>query len=413
MSGLGRYGRILRARYVLALSITALVARLPIGVVSLAIVLFLREETGSYAIAGAVAAAFALGSGGAAPISGRLVDRLGRTRVLVPLAVVNAAALLALVWLGLERAPTAALLVVGLVAGACVPPTSAVLRTLWPGLLGDDRDELLPTAFALDSVIIELVFTIGPLVAAGVAAFASPHAALVLSAVLTVGGTAAFMALPPTRAAMPEPPMPDGGEQRTRNRLGALAAPGLRTIVLATLPIGFTFGATEVTLPAFAEDMGSPELGGVGIAVWSLASAIGGLIYGARPGSLRLDERFVRLASFLALAFLPLAAAPNFVLMLPLLVLAGAFIAPSLAAGNQLAGDVAPAGTETEAFTWPVTSLVVGVALGNAAAGAVVEYADWRTSFVCATAGAIAGAVVLRVRRRSLVPVRVALAGAG
>jgi MFS family permease len=409
VSGLGRYGRILRARHVVALSITALVARLPIGVVSLSIVLFLREETGSYAIAGAVAAAFALGSGAAAPVAGRLVDRLGRTRVLLPLAVINAAALLALVRLGLEGAPTAALLVVGLVAGACVPPVSAVLRTLWPGLLGKDRDELLPTAFALDSVIIELVFTIGPLLAAGVSAFASPAAALVLSAFLTVAGTAAFMALPPTRAAMPEPPMPDGGEQRTRNRLGALAAPGLRTIVLATLPIGFTFGATEVTLPAFAEDMGSPELGGVGIAVWSAASAAGGLYYGARPGDRPLPERFVRLSFFLALAFLPLAAAPNFLVMLPLLLVAGAFIAPSLAAGNQLAGDVAPRGTETEAFTWPVTSLVVGVALGNAAAGAVVEFADWRTSFLCATIGAATGAAVLRLRRRTLVPLRPAL----
>ena len=410
MSGFGRYGRILRARHVLALSTTALVARLPIGVVSLSIVLFLREETGSYAIAGAVAAAFALGSGGAAPVAGRLVDRLGRTRVLLPLAVVNAAALLALVWLGLEGAPTAALLVAGLVAGASVPPTSAVLRTLWPGLLGADRDELLPTAFALDSVIIELVFTIGPLLAAGVSAFASPAAALVLSAFLTVAGTAAFMALPPTRAAMPEPPMPDGGEQRPRDRRGALAAPGLRTIVLATLPIGFTFGATEVTLPAFAEEMGSPELGGVGIAVWSAASAAGGLYYGARPGNLPLAERFVRLTFFLALAFVPLAAAPSFLVMLPLLLLAGAFIAPSLAAGNQLAGDVAPPGTETEAFTWPVTSLVVGVALGNAAAGAVVEYADWRTSFLCATIGAATGAGVLRLRRRTLVPRQAALA---
>jgi predicted MFS family arabinose efflux permease len=51
-----------------------------------------------------------------------------------------------------------------------------------------------------------------------------------------------------------------------------------------------------------------------------------------------------------------------------------------------------------------VTSLVVGVALGNAAAGAVVEFADWRTSFVCATAGAVTGALVLRLRRASLVP---------
>jgi predicted MFS family arabinose efflux permease len=165
-----------------------------------------------------------------------------------------------------------------------------------------------------------------------------------------------------------------------------------------------------VTLPAFAEDMGSPELGGVGIAVWSAASAAGGLYYGARPGNLPLAERFVRLTFFLALAFLPLAAAPSFLLMLPLLIVAGAFIAPSLAAGNQLAGDVAPAGTETEAFTWPVTSLVVGVALGNAAAGAVVEYADWRTSFLCATIGAASGAAVLRLRRGTLAPPRPALA---
>src|SRR4051794_41973237 len=86
MSARGRYARILRAPHVTPLLVAALVARLPIGIDSLAIVLFLRERTGSYASAGIVAAAFALGGGVGAPLSGRLIDRFGHRRGLVPLA---------------------------------------------------------------------------------------------------------------------------------------------------------------------------------------------------------------------------------------------------------------------------------------------------------------------------------------
>src|SRR3954468_13717831 len=131
MTARGRYARILRAPHVLALMVSALGARLPIGIDALAIVLFLRERTGSYAAAGIVSAAFALGAGAAAPLSGRLVDRFGHRRVLVPLALVHGGALALLVGLAPLRTPGALPLPAAVVAGPAIPPISASMRPLW------------------------------------------------------------------------------------------------------------------------------------------------------------------------------------------------------------------------------------------------------------------------------------------
>jgi MFS family permease len=394
-----RYARILRTPHVLRLMSAALVARLPIGIDSLAIVLFLREETGSYAAAGAVSAAFALGGGTGAPLLGRLIDRFGQGRVLVPLALGHAAGLGAVVALTLLGTPVGVLAVVALAAGLAIPPISATMRPLWGPLLSREPG-LLPTAYALDSVLIELVFVIGPLLTAVATALLSPAAALGLSAALIVAGTLAFASSPPSRAWRPDPA--GGGH----GWLGALRSPGLRTVVLATLPLGFCFGAMEVTLPAFSEAEASRAWAGVLLAVWSLGSAAGGLWYGARAEGLRLGPTYVRLVAFVPLTFLPLAATPSIVAMPVLCLIAGVAIAPVLAAGNQLAGDVAPPGAVTEAYAWPITALVAGIAAGNAAAGALVEAADWRVSFLVGAVVAMVGGALVLARRRTLEPAR-------
>jgi hypothetical protein len=269
------------------------------------------------------------------------------------------------------------------------------MRPLWRPLLDDDP-ELVPAAYAMDSIVIELVFVIGPLLTALATALLSPVAAIALAAVLVIGGTLAFTASPPSRAWEPSS---DGGDQ---GWLGALRSPGLVTLVVATLPLGFSFGAIEVTLPAFSEDMATRAWAGVLIAIWSLGSAAGGLAYGARVGSLPLGRTFLVLAAVLPLTYVPLAAAPSVWVMPPLCLLAGVAIAPLLASSNQLVGSVAPAGALTEAYTWPITALVVGVAIGNAAAGALVEVADWRVSFLVGAACATMGWATAFARRRTL-----------
>ena len=80
------------------------------------------------------------------------------------------------------------------------------------------------------------------------------------------------------------------------------------------------------------------------------------------------------------------------------------FIAPLLATRNELIGWVAPPGARTEAYTWPVTAFVGGIAIGSAMAGGIVEASGWRPAFLVATAAAGIGAIIAVACRNTLHP---------
>ena len=84
--GLRRYLELLRIPGVTPLLLWAFVARLPYAVFSLALILLLRSEGFDYAAVGIVLAASGLSVGVSAPLYGRLIDRVGQTRVLVTTA---------------------------------------------------------------------------------------------------------------------------------------------------------------------------------------------------------------------------------------------------------------------------------------------------------------------------------------
>ncbi|HET6550884.1 MAG TPA: MFS transporter, partial [Solirubrobacter sp.] len=125
-----------------------------------------------------------------------------------------------------------------------------------------------------------------------------------------------------------------------------------------------------------------------------------GLLYGTLP-----RRAGVHRAHLLVAGLLPLAAASSVAVMALLVVPAGCCIAPLLATRNELVGGVAPRGMRTEAYTWPITAFVGGIAIGAALAGALVEGPGWRTAFVVAAAFAAAGALLAVVRRRTVVAV--------
>src|SRR4051812_4277393 len=375
-----------------ALYLSMLLARLPIGLNALATVLFLRETTGSFAVAGAAAGGFALGSAVGAPFTARLVDRFG-SHVLIVLAVGHACGLLAMVVRGEAGTPAGVLVVDAVLTGTLMPPVSSVMRALYPRML---KGDLVRGAYALDSVLTESIFIAGPLLIAVLVAFVGAEAALVLSAVAVITGTLLFL------VAVPAAVMPRGA--RAATRLGALRSSGIRTLLFSMLPVGFAFGAVEVALPAFASDHDRPELAGVLIAIWSVASAAGGLVYGARSGAASLSRVHVRVALLLPLSFLPLVLAGPIWTMALLVVPAGLLIAPLIATRNELAGVVAPPGSATEAFTWPLTALVGGVSLGAAAAGGIIEASDWRVAVLAGAAAAALGALVSLSRRGTLEP---------
>jgi predicted MFS family arabinose efflux permease len=398
---MGVYARIMRAPGVATIVVATVVGRLPIGISGLAILLYVQEVSGSFAAAGLCAGALALGSAAGAPLQGRLIDWRGEG-ALLPLAFAHAGGLL-LVWgLGAADAAPGVLAVTAFAAGAAIPPVSSVLRSRWPLLLAD-RPELIPSAYALDSVLIELIFVTGPLLTTVTVATVGAQYALAVSAACVLGGV--FMLLAGLHG-QERPAAPEAGSRRFG--LGALAAPGLRTLVLASLPVGFAFGTIEVVLPAFSAEEGHRELAGVLLAVWAGASGVGGLVYGARPPRSPLAAVHLRLACALPIATAVVLAATSPLTMGLLVVIMGLPIAPLIASRNQLVERVAPRGTATEAFTWPLTALVAGVSLGAAAGGALVESYSWTAAVVVAVAVSAAGAALLVARRDTLAPSSVA-----
>jgi predicted MFS family arabinose efflux permease len=393
----GVYAQILRTPRVARIVVATVIGRFPIGISGLAILLYVQEVTGSFAAAGLCAGALALGSAVGAPLQGRLVDWRGEG-ALLPLAAVHAAGLV-LVWvLGAGDAPAAVLAASSFAAGVAIPPLSSVLRSRW-ALLLRDRPELVPSAYALDSVLVELIFVAGPALTTLIVATLGPEYALAVSAASVLTGSGMMLA---GLRGHERPEAPEAGTSRFG--LGALAAPGLRTLVLASLPVGFAFGSLEVALPAFSADHGARELAGLPLAALSAASGVSGLLYGARATRSRASAAHMRFALLLPLACLPLFAATSLATMIPLAIVAGLPIAPLIASRNQLVEVVAPRGSATEAFTWPLTALVAGVSLGAVAAGALVEAYSWSAAVLAAVAVAAAGALLLFARRDTLTP---------
>lgn len=383
-----RYRRVLRAPHVATLYASSVVARLPVGANGLAIVLFMRERTGSFAAAGAAAGAYALASGISSPWQGRLIDRHGPRLIIPRLVALQVAGVLAFVGLGLTGAPVGVLVLTAFAAGLGQAPFSSVMRAMWPRLLADPA--LIATAFALDSAVVEIVFVVGPLLTALLTAVFSPQLALLVSVAFATLGALPFIRSPAIRTWEPEPPSDS-------HILGALRSPGLRTVVLTTLPIGFAFGSIEIAVPAFAAHHDHANAAGLLLAAWALGSASGGLVFGARDWPWALSRQYVVLVGILALSFLPLLAAASLTAIVPLLLVAGAFIAPTISAGSQLMGRLAPPGMGTEAYAWGPTAIVAGFAAGSALCGALAEAQGWRAALVAGlvVVGAATAYVVL------------------
>jgi MFS family permease len=392
-AGLGRYRAVLRIPHVRPLLGAAFVGRLPIGMISLGIVLLVSEATGSYATAGLVTAVQALSAGLVAPAVGRLIDRVGQTPVLVTCAVAFPASVAALVAVAETDPRPVPLCACAVAFGVSFPPLFAVLRSLLSTMA--EGAELTEAAFAMEAVLQELFFIGGPLLVAVLVAVSSPQVALAAAAAMSATGTLAFAASRASRAWRP---------QRSRGgaAAGALISPGMRTLLIVSAAYGVAFGAVEVAMPAFAARHGSAGTSGVLLAAMAVGSVLGGVLYGARSWRAEVPDLFVRFAALFAIALVPVAFAGSIPAMFVLITVAGFFIAPWAATTYVLVGRLVPPDALTEAFTWETTAVVAGFALGGALSGALVEQAGVREAFLAAAGLAAVSAVVAWTRRATL-----------
>jgi len=360
----------------------SMVGRLPIGMVALGVILLLRGAGRSYALAGLVDGSFALGVGAAQPLLGRLIDRTGLRRVLVPLTLAFPAALVALTLAGSGGAGVYVLVPLALLTGTTLPPLGAAMRALWPALVAPV--ELRASAYSLEAILQEASFIVGPPLVAALAASLSPRIALFIVAALAAGGSGAFSFLAVRAAATL------GGGTRGR----ALDSAGTRVILTLSLLLGGSFGALEVAMPAFAERHGARAAAGALLATLAAGSLLGGVLFGTRTTAATAVRRLERGLAVCGLTVIPLLLAPSIALMAPLMLAAGLPIAPTFAAQYLLLDAHAVPGTATETFAWNTTAIFAGAALGNAIGGALIAASSYRASLALALAFAGSSAVL-------------------
>ena len=389
-SGVRRYAAVLAKPHMTPLMAAAFVGRLPVAMHSLGMVLFLSRETGSYAVAGAATGAFAIAGGVSAPILGRIIDRAGQTPVLVGCAIGFPVSVGGLIAVAQGTSRTLPIVVCAVATGLAFPPLFATLRALINVVAG----ALAETAFALEAMLQELFFILGPPLVALIVLVGSPQAALLVAALLTAIGTLAFAATPPSRRWRPS-----RDEQRHG---GALASPGIRTILMTSVVDGMTFGSLEVALPAFAQRHGSSSTAGVMLGTLAFGSLLGGFWYGAREWSRDPSQLLVLFAWPLAAGLASLSLASSIPAMFALLFVAGLFVAPSAAVSFALVGRLAPSSAVTEAFTWLSTAVTAGFAAGGVLAGLLVQHVSVKAALLTTAGCAVLAATVIYTRRGTL-----------
>ncbi|AZZ49409.1 MFS transporter [Rathayibacter rathayi] len=378
---MGSYTDLLKTPGVGRIILAQLTARFPFGMFSLAFLLHVERVHHSYAAAGLVLGSMSIGQAIAGPLTSRLMGRLGMRRVLTITLVVCASAIIAMAVLPLE---VWQFVVIGFIAGLSMPPVQPAVRTIYPKMVTSSQ---LTPLFSLDASAQEIIWVLGPVLAALVSIQVSTVAGVLTAAAFLIGGGVWFIASPEVgRVRIP----------RSTRRLGVVLTkpPVLLATVVGFLLIGACSAVEAGVVAVFGE--GGVE-SGVVLAVFAAGSLAGGLALGHIPISRCATARRMLIVTVgMGLA----AVSTDFWWLCVTLFLAGIGIAPALAALFAITASSVRFSDTAEAYGWVGTGQLIGAALGSAIAGVQIDRAGPTAAIVVAAAFALVGFLVPLLGRR-------------
>ncbi|MEU3628966.1 ABC transporter permease [Amycolatopsis coloradensis] len=356
------YRELFSAKGSIAFSAAGLVARIPVPMMGIGIITMLAQARGDYGLAGLVSAAFTLSMALLGPQVSRLVDRRGQSRILLPVTGISVMALGALLLCARFGAPAWALYVCAILAGF-MPSMAAMVRARWSQLYRDSPR--LHTAFALESVVDELTFVIGPALSVALCTTVFPEAGPLVAVVFLVVGVLLFVAQRETEPSVLPASGPAG---RSAIRLGAV-----RVLVLTLVAGGVIVGTVDVVSVAFAQHVGSPSAAGLVVSVYAVGSAISGLAFGTLKTTMTPPRLLLIGTAGTAASAVPLLIVDGIASLCVVVFVAGLFFSPTMIVVMGMIEKVVPAEKLTEGMTWAITGLSIGVALGAAVSGEAVD----------------------------------------
>ncbi len=369
------YRNFLRLPDIPAMIATAWLSRMPIAMNGLAMLLFLREILGNFKVAGSIVGTFFVAMAVAAPVLGRLIDRIGPRAPLIVTGVLHPLSMIGLFLATTYGASVPQLVAIAAACGLFAPPVTILTRTTWRHRFTDDHNRKM--AYSIDSIMIEINFTVGPLLVATIVAAVNARVALLTVTAISVAAVLIFFASPILKYWKREAPV-------ERHLLGPLTDFRLVALLCLTFGLTFCFGLLEVGYPAYATALGWVAFGGILLALNATGSAVGGFIYGALHLSMSLERQFSISLAIMSVPLFLHGVVDHHVLFALVALLAGVCIAPALTAQTLLVTQIAPMKYATEAFTWSSTFIVTGIGVGMATGGAIAENFHVKAPFLLA-----------------------------
>lgn len=363
-----------------AFSFAGFIARMPISMVGIGILMYVESARGNYTLAGAVSATGAIASAVGGPITSRLTDRFGQHRVLPWQIFIVVTAAAALIFTIPSNLSAIFIFIFATISGFFAPSIGALVRARWTALLVSGP--VLITAFSVESMIDEIIFVIGPTIAAFTSVNIHPAAPQVIAVVFLLIGGSWLISMRDT-----EPPI---NQQQIKHGKPVVFRNGLLWLVFIHFLAGIFFGSIETTMIAFSDFAGVPIAAGFLLALWSIGSLIGGIFYGASDFKMPLPKQLI----LISLVLIPPAVIVPFVDSLAVLavmsVMAGFGIAPLLISAASIAQQRAGDGRTTEAIASMYSGIGVGFAFAASSAGWLIDNHGTSWAFTVGTGAAFA-----------------------
>ena len=425
---ISQYARLFSLNGARAFCISGAIARLPMSMIALGIVLALNHLYNNWTVAGAMSASYVLAQAAVTPVYAKLFDRFGQRKVGVIALTAQVIAMLSFALAALFRVPLVLLFVLAIVMGVTQFAFGALVRTRWAYTLrAEDDDSLLNVAYALESGIDEIVFILGPILAAWLATSVHPVSQLFVPVFASGLGGAWFFSLKNTQPAVlkvvevPTAAAEDvdvliasqkeneileaeakvkaeAESQISKNKdfksffvdkfslkqlhnhhpkkrgKNVLLYRGIIPLVLMFVVFNMSFSAFDVSVTAAMKAQGLEHFIGMQLALFACGSLVGAIIFGSHKFRGSDWSHLIVFLTVLTIGYVLMNLnLDRLMLMSVFEVLSGLCVSPIFATGNLIVKATVPEESLTEGLSWLPTASAVGCSLGSMAAGAAID----------------------------------------
>ena len=350
------------------------IARMPIAMDAIAIILFIYSVDKRFALAGALTAVAAVTTVVSSPLWSKVADRKGQRFVLSIAVPIRVAAIIAFINLVLAGAPIWTWFLSIFVAEAGSISMGSMSRRRWVHIIDGQDKHLLATSYAYESLADELVFILGPVITTAIVAAIDPAAGLILGILFLLIGVPLVAT---HKKSDPGVELHQGEEKQS----SVMRDRNLQAIAIPMTIIGGCFSAVNICVVALTTEQDLKAVSGLLLGIWAVGGALSALVNGAIRWKISHGKRFIGYLLGMTLISLTFPFIENLYLLGFVLFLQGTCIAPLLPNGLPIVTHSVTPSQMTQAITLATAGIPLTGAISSFFAGQIIDSYGASTGF--------------------------------